>query len=414
MEAWTTRQYAALLALQSGVGLAATALHDAGLQPHDLKRLLRQPRPRPRCTTASSSTTQAKPTWLQRAWAAATLYAGDSALCHDSALRAAEGPGKSPPPAKPVIHVAIDPAIARIPVAGRMAGGAPTRGLRRQGAPQRLAAHGSGSSTRSWTLRPEAGTDFAAVGALTDAVSARRTTRRPHPGPRSRSSVSDSPPGFPRGRALRHSPTELTRCWSTATCSEWSGRTLFRAALGNWLKPPPPARSTATSPTSRSARLRRARRPGQSHGTAYRPHDHDLARDLAPAVTDQKVTVRLGWGQVYGDHCSDGFRVGGAAVKRAAGTATPAAARNARRTCPGGLSGQWHSWSDGRTASRSRGSAAGRRRRQRRRGHRGSASRARRRSGPGSELRRSHASPARVRRTDRWGRRPRGGGERRW
>ena len=51
-----------------------------------------------------------------------------------------------------------------------------------------------------------------------------------------------------------------------------------------------------------------------THGTAQ-AHDRDLDRDLT-AVEDAKVTLRLGWRQVFGDECSTATRVAAVLAKR--------------------------------------------------------------------------------------------------
>ena len=163
------KQDAALLALQSGV-VSRRQLHDAGLEPHDLKRLLRQ-RDLVRLHDGVFVNHTGAPTWLQRAWAG-VLLAWPAALSHDSAIRAADGPGRSGRDDR-TIHLAVDRRRSlAVPAGYRL---------------HRLARL---DDKVQWNTTPprvrieealidvaaEKSDDFDAIAALADAISARRTT----------------------------------------------------------------------------------------------------------------------------------------------------------------------------------------------------------------------------------------------
>ena len=91
-----------LLSDQAGVVTRAQA-ESAGLQPHDLRRLLRR-RDLVRLCPGVYIDHSGRPTFLQRAWAA-TLLHSPSALAAESALRLIEGPGSRRP--EEPIHLAV-------------------------------------------------------------------------------------------------------------------------------------------------------------------------------------------------------------------------------------------------------------------------------------------------------------------
>ena len=93
-----------LLDLQAGVISRRQAM-EHGLKPHDIQRLLRR-REWARVHRGVFVDHTGELTWLQRAWAA-TVWAAPSALCLDSALRAANGAGKRDTDDTDRIHVAV-------------------------------------------------------------------------------------------------------------------------------------------------------------------------------------------------------------------------------------------------------------------------------------------------------------------
>src|SRR6478672_2464454 len=100
-----------LLDLQSGVVSRRQALA-AGLEPHDLRRLVRRRELAPLFPGAYVDHT-GDPTWLQRAWGALLVCGAHevggrwdgAALAGSSALRAADGPGRCEDGGP--IHVAV-------------------------------------------------------------------------------------------------------------------------------------------------------------------------------------------------------------------------------------------------------------------------------------------------------------------
>jgi hypothetical protein len=156
------------LTFQSGV-VARQQVLALGLQPHDIRRLLR--RREWACIHPGVYVNHTGPlTWIQRAWAA-VLYAWPAALGHESALRAADGPGRRDQ--EPVIDVVVDH--------GRTVRPPPGVRVRRV---RRLDAR------VQWNLAPprlrheeavidvalDAPDDLAALGVLAAAIQARRTT----------------------------------------------------------------------------------------------------------------------------------------------------------------------------------------------------------------------------------------------
>jgi hypothetical protein len=160
-----------LLARQAGV-VSRRQLLEAGLTPNDLRRLLRR-----RELTAVHPGVYVDHTgpltWTQRAWAV-VLHAWPAALCHESALRAADGPGRRDRLDSGPLHVAVDRRrsfVAAVP-------GVVTHHL------------AEFEAKVQWNLGPprvrveeavldvaaEAPSRFGAIAVLSDAVQSRRTT----------------------------------------------------------------------------------------------------------------------------------------------------------------------------------------------------------------------------------------------
>jgi hypothetical protein len=298
-------EIARILSLQHGVISRAQAMQ-AGLAEHGVRRQVRRRAWVPLLPGVYRNHT-GEPTWLQRAWAA-TLHAGDAALCHDSALRAVEGPGKSQRD-ESVIHVAIDRdrrilAPADWLVVHRLAD-FDDKVKRNTSPPTVRIEHALVD------LAAESASDFTAVGVLTDAVSARLTTAdRIITALAARSRI-------PRRAFLVGVLSDIR----DGTHSVLEHGYLQRVERAHGL--PTGTRQLAElTPSGKVYRDVAYEQFGvyveldgrANHGTA-RAHDHDLARDLA-AVSDQKVTIRLGWRQVYGDQCSTATRIATVLTKR--------------------------------------------------------------------------------------------------
>lgn len=304
-EASPADEVARILSLQHGVISRAEAI-EAGLAEHDVRRQIRR-RAWVQLLPGVYLNHTGEPTWLQRAWAA-TLLAGDSALCHETALRAADGPGKSRRD-ESIIHVAIDRdrrilSPADWLVVHRVADFEDK--VRRNASPPTVRIEHA-----LVDVAAEAATDFAAIGALTDAVSARLTTAdRILTALEARSRIPRR--AFLRGvisdiRDGTHSVLEhgylvrVERAHALPTGTRQLAELTFAGKV---------YRDVVYEPFGVYVEL-----DGRAdHGTAQ-AHDHDLARDLA-AVTDEKVTVRLGWRQVYGDQCSTATRIATVLTKR--------------------------------------------------------------------------------------------------
>lgn len=304
-EATPTAEVATVLALQHGVISRAQAI-EAGLAEHDVRRQLRR-RAWVQLLPGVYLNHTGEPTWLQRAWVA-TLHAGDSALCHDSALRAVQGPGKSGRDDS-IIHVVIDRdrrivSPADWLVVHRLAD-FDDKVKRNTSPPTVRIEHALVD------VAAEATSDFAAVGVLTDAVSARLTT------PDRILAALTSRSRIPRRAFLLGVLADIR----DGTHSVLEHGYLRRVEKAHQLP-------TGTRQLAELTPLGKVYRDvayeqfglyveldGRSdHGSAQ-AHDHDLARDLA-ALKNEKLTVRLGWRQVYRDQCSTATAIASMLTKR--------------------------------------------------------------------------------------------------
>ena len=112
-----------------------------------------------------------EPTWLQRTWIA-ILFLGDAALCHASAIRSEDGPGR-PAADNGVIHIAIDrrrspaaPPGVRLHFLAHL-----DEKVRWNASPPRVRIEHAVVDVAA-----EARDDMRAIAVLADAVQARRTT----------------------------------------------------------------------------------------------------------------------------------------------------------------------------------------------------------------------------------------------
>lgn len=288
-----------LLASQDQVVRRAQLL-DAGLDPHDVRRLLRR-----RELTAVHPGVYAGHngplTWRQRAWAA-VLHGWPAALSHDSALRAADGPGQRDRIDDVPLHIAVD--------RGRSFT-SPLPGV--------VTHHLTGlDRTVLWNLGPPrlrieealldvaagAATDVDAIATLADAVQARRTTAR-----RIRAAL-DKRSRVARRAFLAGVLTDLAE----GTCSVLEHGYLVRVERPHGL--PRAGRqvtASARGPVCRDVVYRQQRHVVELDGRAFhdsaRGRDSDLDRDLVAAV-DGLSTTRIGWGQVFGRACRTAWLIG--------------------------------------------------------------------------------------------------------
>lgn len=281
---------------QSGTVSRQQLLSD-GLSENDVRRLVRR-----RDLTAIHPGVfvdhTGTPTWLQRAWAA-VLYARPAALGGESALRAADGPGRTL--RSDDITVVIDHerrvrARAGLVVERRRA--LDDHVLWNLG-PPRLRYE---DATVDVALA--AGTDLDAVAALAAACGGRRTTAR-----RLAQTVRD------RARVPR-------RAWLMAvlddvaegTSSVLEHRYLRDVERAHGL---PRARrqlralaaGTVTYRDADVAGLVVVELDGRLFHDSASARDRDMERDLDTSL-DGRTTVRLGWGQVVGRPCSTAGKIG--------------------------------------------------------------------------------------------------------
>jgi hypothetical protein len=290
-------ELARILREQSGVISRRQAL-GAGLGDHDIRRLLRRREWALVHGGVYVDHTGPLP-WLQRAWAA-VLLAWPAALCHDSALRAADGPGKRDRDDAAPIHVAVQRSRAFVAPAGIV--------------PHRLSDL---ELKTQWNLSPprlrieqavldvaaEAADDFHSIAVLAAAVQSRRTTAE---------RVLHALHG--RSRIARRAfLVGVLRDIGEGTCSVLEHGYLTRVERPHGLAVP--ERQVAASsrgPIYRDVEYRRyglvLELDGRVFHTSTEARDRDLDRDLDAAV-DGRNTVRLGWGQVFARSCRTAVRV---------------------------------------------------------------------------------------------------------
>jgi len=285
-----------LLSDQDGVVSRRQALL-AGLEPHDLRRLVRR-RELARLHDGVFVDHTGQPTWLQRAWGGVLLVDG-SALGGASALRAFEGPGSRR--SEVVIEVLVDrdrKAADREGVRVRRMAGLEERVLWNVGPPrlryEEAVLEVAGSAQG----------ELATVGELARGVQSRRTTAS-----RLLDRLAE------RERYPRRAWVEkVLRDVADGTCSVLEHGYLTRVEAPHGL---------------RGARRQVVDRLGS--GVVYRDvlyevglaveldgrlfhdtadqRDRDMDRDLDAAARG-KASVRLGWGQVFDRPCWTAQRIG--------------------------------------------------------------------------------------------------------
>jgi len=291
--------FSGLLREQSGV-VARRQLLDAGLTPTMVIKLVR----RGELVALHPGVYvdhNGQPTWQQLAWGA-VLHAWPAALCLDSALRAAEGPGRRGR-GRGSIHVAIDLGRRVKDVPGvemhRMAGF--DERVQWNAGPPRIRYDESvlevAAASRS---------DLDAVGVLADAVGGRRTTAARLLG------------------RLEARQRVSRRAWLEAvlgdvahgTCSVLEHGYQARVVRPHGL-PAGILQAPAVASTGRIYRDvdlpdlgLRVELDGRLFHTAARDRDRDLERDLDAVVDGGAATVRLGFGQVYERSCSTADKLG--------------------------------------------------------------------------------------------------------
>ena len=239
-------------------------------------------------------------TWRQRAWAA-VLSAWPAALCHESALRAAPGTGRTDRRDDGPLHVAVDRKRSFEPPDGvvphHLANLHP-RVLWTAGSPRlrvEEALLDVAADTRD---------DFRVVAVLADAVQARLTTA-----PRIRAALEHRQ-RIARRQFLDGVLTDI----AAGSCSVLEHGYLTRVERPHGL--PRPGRQLSESvrgPIFRDVTYKRFGLIVELDGRLFhdnaRARDRDLDRDLDAAVQGRD-TVRLGWGQVFDRGCETAGKIG--------------------------------------------------------------------------------------------------------
>jgi hypothetical protein len=278
---------------QSGV-ISRVQAHANGFTEADVRRLLRR-REWVKVHPGVYVNHTGELTWLQRAWAA-VLFAWPAALSHESALRAADGPGKHK---EEVIHVAV----------GRN---------RRIAAPPQVCIHRMThlQERTQWNLGPPrvryeeaaldvatgSSTDLVALDVVASAVQARRTTAA-----RMRARL-DARKRTPRRVWLEGVLQDV----ATGACSVLEHGYLNRVERAHGL----PRGARQLRATATMGVVYRdveydcviVELDGRLFHDSAAQRDRDIDRDLDAAVGG-RTTIRLGYGQVFDRPCVTALRL---------------------------------------------------------------------------------------------------------
>ncbi|TNM41106.1 hypothetical protein FHP29_08805 [Nocardioides albidus] len=292
------RRLAPLLAMQSGV-VRRAQLRELGLADHDVARLVRR-RALVRVHPGVYVDHTGPLSWEQRAWAA-VLACWPAALAGGSAQRSGDHRRKGYADDGTPVEVLVDWSRSlRRPSGVRVRR---SRHLRREVDWSLLPPR---QRSRGWVLdlAAEAPTDLEAVAVIADAVGDRRV--RPAD---LRAALAE------RSRIGRRRFLEAVVADAEAgTCSVLEHGYLQRVERAHGL---PAAerqvRSSVKGLLYRDVEYVRFRTivelDGRLNHTGIANRDRDLERDLDAAV-DDRLTVRLGWGQVFGGECRTAARIG--------------------------------------------------------------------------------------------------------
>jgi len=290
------------LAGQAGV-VSRAQLRALELEPHDIRRLLRR-RDLSAIHPGVYVDHTGEPSWVQRAWAA-VLYCWPAGLAAESAMRAADGPGRR--------HGEDGPIRVVIDRERRVVAPASIRVVRTYGLDDRVL----------WNLGPprmrydEAALDvaltsvgeFGAIGAVARAVQSQHTTAA-----RMRAALDT------RNRAPRRDfIAAVLDDVAMGACSVLEHGYLTRVEVAHGL---PTAQRQQRGTTSAGVVYRDASYDGLDleldgrlfHDTAE-ARDLDFERDLDGAV-DGRTAVRLSWGQVFDRSCSTAAKISRLLVAR--------------------------------------------------------------------------------------------------
>lgn len=284
-----------LLTDQDGVLTRRQALA-AGLEPHDLKRLVRR-RELQRLHEGVYLERTGAPTFQQRCWAAVLLHA-PAALSHETALRAHEGPGSSR--TQTPLHVAVHH--------GRRVHGGPGIVLHRTvHLDERVLWHTGPPRQRyeeaALDVASSARTDFLALGELSRVVQSRRTTAA------RLSAALDARERIPRRDWLRSVLEDV----AAGTCSVLEHGYLHRVERPHGLTGASRQVRGRLGAGSVYQDVRYAvgvvvELDGRLFHDTTAQRDKDFDRDLE-AAADGLVTRRVSWGQVFDRPCWTASRI---------------------------------------------------------------------------------------------------------
>ena len=300
---------------QHGVVSRRQAL-DRGLGDPDIRRLLRRREWAPVHEGVYVDHTGPL-TWIQRTWAA-VLFAWPAALSHDSAIRAADGPGRRDRHDDDPIHIAVARTRSVVAPAGVV--------VHRV---SRLARWTQWNTTPPRIRIEEAVLDVAAgsrdemraIAVLADAVQSRRTTAgRILAALRARARIS-----------RRELLDAVLRDIAEGTCSALEHAYLTRVERPHGLPRPERQRQPSGQRVLRDVDHAEFGLVIELDGRAFHDNatawDADLERDLDALITQERETVRLGWGQVVRAavrHCGEGRPTPAAAWLEGAAAHVPA------------------------------------------------------------------------------------------
>ncbi|MEJ7795144.1 MAG: hypothetical protein WKF50_06305 [Nocardioides sp.] len=294
-----------LLDVQSGVISRGQALR-AGLRPHDIRRLLRR-REWAVAFTGVYVAHTGELTWLERAWVG-VLAAWPAALTHRSAIRAVSGPGLRGHDDAGPLHIAVDRTRRSL---------VPPPGV--------VLHHLADLEVKThWTSSPprirlehavvdvaaEAATDMRAIATLADAVQGRLTTAA-----RLRAALEA------RSRIARRSLLGgVLLDLELGACSVLEHGYLNRVERPHGLLTADrQVRDSLRGPIYRDVEYAdlglEVELDGRLFHNTATARDLDLDRDLDTAVTG-RLTVRLGWGQVFDRSCRTAAALGAIARGR--------------------------------------------------------------------------------------------------
>lgn len=284
---------------------------ECGLAEHDIRRMLRR-REWASVHEGVYVDHTGTPTWLQRAWAA-VLFAWPAALSHESAIRAADGPGRRDRPETRPIQVAISHRRTVV-------------------APEGIVVHRvlDLSARVRWNASPPrlrieeavldvaagADTEHRAIAVLADAVQSRRTT------------AARLTEALQRRRRIARRPLlrGVLADIAEGTCSVLEHAYLTRVERAHGLPRPDRQHSPPGRVVLRDVDYEEFGLVVELDGRLFHDNptarDADLERDLDSLVTQARPTARLGWGQVFDRPCSTAGKVA-TLLRRRGWTGTP-------------------------------------------------------------------------------------------